>query len=126
MKTIIFMMALFIPFFSYSNDSYSLALKNEKILIVLDMKCNPCDIECNNIHYRLFDLKKGVQTSGKAESVNAGVNRNFIGYRLLATNKLSYMLIPNAINESWEIDTESNFNLISKDSVDTVFGDGTC
>ncbi|WP_320461484.1 hypothetical protein [Lelliottia sp. CFBP8978] len=96
------------------------------MLIILDMKCSPCDIECNNIHYRLFDIKKGNQISGKAESMNSGINRNFVGYRLLSTNKRSYRLSANAIGHSWEIYTEHNFDTIAEEKIDTVFGDGTC
>lgn len=103
-----------------------MVLKNERMLIILDMKCTPCDIECENIYYRLFDIKKGMQKSGRAESINTGVNRNFVGYRLLITNKISYMLTAGAINDVWEINEESNLKSISKDSINPVFDDGTC
>lgn len=120
------MFALCIPFCSYSSDNYSMVLKNERMLIILDMKCTPCDIECKNIHYRLFDIKKVMQKSGRAESINTGVNGNFVGYRLLVTNKISYMLTASAINDLWEINEESNLKSISKDSINPVFDDGTC
>ena len=125
MKAIAFFVSILLPCFAYSNEGYSILISNDNLLIMLDMKCSPCDIACNKITYRMFNIKNSIQTIGKAESLNAGVNRNFVGYRLLGKEE-SYRLSENAKDNAWDLYTESNGNVISKSKVNTVFDDGTC
>ncbi len=125
MKAIAFFVSMLFPCFSYSSEGYSIVLSNSSMLIMMDMKCSPCDIECNKITYRMFDTYQSIQISGKADSLNAGVNRNFVGYRLLG-HKESYRLSASAKDNVWDLYTESNGKVISKSQVNTVYDDGTC
>lgn len=125
MKTMLFFIFMLFPLLAFSQGGYTLVLSNESALIILDMKCSPCDIECKKINYRFFDTKTSFQTSGEGTSLNAGASRNFVGYKLFGHKEI-YTLSANPTDDSWDLIKESELHVVSKSKINTVFDSGVC
>lgn len=132
MKLILILILSLLPSFSFAGDNYALVFENNKLLLILNLKCSPCDIRCANIQYQLFDKEMQSTFSGSAKTVTAGINHNFRGY-IIHNKKTIYTLTESEIENVWNISIEEKdlqhpkiATQIKKYQMKAIFDNGTC
>ncbi len=128
---LIFTLSLF-PSISFASNNYDLAFENDELLLILNLKCSPCDISCATIQYQLFNKEKQSTVSGRARTVTAGLNHNFRGY--IIHNRNTFYTLTESNNENmWNITIEEKdvqhpleTVKIDKYQIKTIFDNGTC
>ena len=92
-----------ISFSSYATNQYSRVFENDEFLIIIDIKCSPCALVCNNIQYHLFNKTNNLDIIGPATTLTTGTVYNFRGY-MFSRDNIIYSFI--------ESDTENIWNLL--------------
>jgi hypothetical protein len=125
MKALFLLIGLLMPAMVFANPSYTVAIENSELLIIMDMKCSPCDITCDKIEYSLFNKENSVRINGRGKSINVGANDNFRGYTL-KNGRVTYSLYETSDADTWDIVTENNLAPLSNKKITTIFDNRAC
>ncbi|ECL6585759.1 hypothetical protein FTF92_17395, partial [Salmonella enterica] len=105
MKLIIILLLALFPLCSSASNHYALVFENNTILLVLNLKCSPCDLNCANIQYQIFNKETESVISGGAKPVTTGIENNFRGY-MMSNNNTFYTLIESDNENVWDMSVE--------------------
>ncbi|EKH2528059.1 hypothetical protein DR778_RS01070 [Salmonella enterica] len=132
MKLIITLLLALFPLCSSASNHYALVFENNTILLVLNLKCSPCDLNCANIQYQLFNKETESVISGAAKPVTTGIENNFRGY-MMHNNNTFYTLVESDNENVWDMSVEEKGTQQNKDAVqkvkyqlNAIFDNGTC
>ncbi|HCL5254126.1 TPA: hypothetical protein N2G30_004333 [Salmonella enterica] len=132
MKLIIILILSLFPLCSFASNHYALVFENKALLLVLNIKCSPCDLSCANIQYQLFNKETKSIVSGTAKSVTTGIEHNFRGY-MMHNNNISYTLVESDDEDIWDMYIDEKKTQQQKDTVrkvkyqiNAIFDNGTC
>ncbi len=91
-----------ISFSSYAANQYSRVFENDEFLVILDIKCSPCGLDCKNIHYHLFNKIKNLDITGPATTLTTGTINNFRGY-VFSKDNIIYSFIESDTANIWNL-----------------------
>lgn len=121
-----------ISFSSYATNQYSRVFENDEFLVILDIKCSPCDLDCKNIHYHLFNKTKKLDTTGPATTLTTGTFYNFRGYMFRKDN-IIYSFIESDTENIWDLliskkqeKSKEQPYLEEKTQIALIFDNSTC